>query len=185
MKLKHKLLEHPFYQMWTKGEITIEQLTSYAKSYQQIIDKIPSYWKNSVAGLGAENSLTEEIIADEIRHSELWKIFSEKLNQKTDSISMSDIDAALSSMNPSELLGAIYAFEIQQPEVALTKKEGLLKHYGFSEKDTVYFDEHFDESKHFIEGKKIADKFAVKEDFLRGFDKGAEIFYKALDRFLN
>ena len=88
-------------------------------------------------------------------------------------------------MNPSELLGAIHSFEVQQPEVAKTKKEGLLNHYGFSEADTTYFDEHMNEAEHIEYGRKLANDFAVKSDFEKGFSRGSEIFYNALDRFLN
>lgn len=41
MNLKHKLLEHPFYQTWEKGEITKQQLSAYAKSYNEFITNIP------------------------------------------------------------------------------------------------------------------------------------------------
>ena len=87
-------------------------------------------------------------------------------------------------MNPSELLGAIHSFEIQQPEVAKTKKEGLLKHYNIDESKTKYFDEHMNEEEHIAYGKMLSQKFADKSDFEKGFKRGSEIFYYALDRFM-
>jgi len=184
MKLKNKLLDHPFYQLWTKGEITKEQLSKYSYSYFELVKQIPVLWEKSVKGLNAESADSEKIVREESTHVILWNQFKSQLDCNVFP-DMDDVKNELSNMNPSELLGAIHSFEVQQPEVAKTKKEGLLNHYGFKVEDTVYFDEHMDEAEHIEFGKSLADKYAVKSDFERGFEKGSEIFYYALDRFLN
>lgn len=183
MKLQHKLSEHPFYQMWQKGEITNEQLSKYAYSYMEFIEKIPEYWQKSITGLNVNEKYSEELIKEENEHTELWKGFKSKFNCN-EFPDMRDVNNNFSKMNPSELLGAIHSFEIQQPEVAKTKKEGLLKYYGFNESVTKYFDEHLNEAEHIAFGKMLSEKYADKNDFEKGFNKGAEIVYNALDRFL-
>lgn len=90
----------------------------------------------------------------------------------------------LDAMNSSELLGALHCFEIQQPEVARTKKEGLIKYYGFNEKDLIYFNEHIDEDEHIKFGKMLSEQYANKDDFIKGFNQGADILYKTLDLFV-
>lgn len=184
MKIQKKLLDHPFYQLWTKGEITEFQLAKYSHSYFELIKEIPNLWSQAISGLNADSPESQKLINEEIAHIELWNIFKNK-QINTAYPGMSDVINELSEMNPSQLLGAIHSFEVQQPEVAKTKKDGLLKHYNFNETDTKYFDEHMNEAEHIQFGKTIAEKNANKTDFEQGFAKGSEIFYNALDRFLN
>ncbi len=183
MKLNKKLLDHPFYQSWTKGEITHEQLAEYSYSYFELVQEIPNLWLKAVVGLNAVSKESAKIVAEETGHISLWNDFRIKpLNDNYPS--MNDVIKKLSEMNPSELLGAIHSFEIQQPEVAKTKKEGLLKHYNIDESKTKYFDEHMNEEEHIAYGKMLSQKFADKSDFEKGFKRGSEIFYYALDRFM-
>lgn len=184
MKIQKKLLNHPFYQLWTNGEITEVQLAKYSQSYFELIEEIPNLWSQAISGLNAGSFESQKLINEEIAHIELWNKFKNKQISIAHP-SLSDIVSELFEMNPSQLLGAIHSFEVQQPEVAKTKKEGLLKFYGFSESDTKYFDEHMNESEHIQFGKTLADEHADKTDFEYGFLKGSEIFYNALDRFLN
>lgn len=183
MKLEKKLLDHPFYQSWTKGEITESQLADYSFSYLELIKEIPEFWSKAVSGLNAVSSQSRKVVEEETVHISLWKDFISKQSCVCVK-SMKDVIGELSEMSPSELLGAIHAFEVQQPEVAKTKKEGLLKFYGFNESDTKYFDEHMNEAEHIGYGNMLSEKFADKALFEKGFIRGSEIFYHALDRFL-
>lgn len=183
MKLNKKLLDHPFYQSWTKGEITNEQLADYTYSYYELIQEIPGLWSKAISGLNAVSDESKKLVDEETAHISMWNDF--RVKQSIGSYpSMKDVIDELSVMNPSELLGAIHSFEIQQPEVAKTKKEGLLKFYGFNESDAKYFDEHMNEAEHIAFGKMLSEKYADKDDFEKGFAKGSELFYNALDRFL-
>jgi pyrroloquinoline-quinone synthase len=184
MKLKFKLLDHPFYQKWTKGEITEHQLADYAHSYYDFVSMMPVYWTRVIEGLGVKNEKSTDVIREEEKHVILWKDFMDKYKCVIFT-GMDDLNEAFRSMNPSELLGAIHAFEIQQPEVAKSKIEGLKKYYGFKEGETEYFDEHLDESEHINLGEKIANECSNKGDFESGFKRGSELVYFALDRFLN
>ncbi|MDT7879539.1 MAG: hypothetical protein RQ990_01625 [Candidatus Hydrothermia bacterium] len=70
---------------------------------------------------------------------------------------LNDLILQLNNMNSSQLLGAIHS---------LFKKECLIKFYNFKENDLIYFDEH------------------MKNEFYYGFEKGQELFYRSLDRFI-
>jgi len=185
MTLKKKLLDHPFYQAWTEGKITNEQLSVYTDAYLGLIEKIPYFWEKSVNGLGADSKEAREVIAEEESHIPMWKNWSEKLEKNNNTLNLDDLISELDGMNASELLGAIHSFEAQQPEVAKTKKDGLIKFYGFDGSDLKYFDEHMNEEKHIKLAASIAEKCASKEDFKKGFEKGSELFYNGLDRFVN
>lgn len=182
--MKFKLLEHPFYQKWSTGEITVNQLTDYAHSYFDFINMIPAYWARALEGLGVTDAESLKIINEEREHAELWKEFMKRYKCVIFK-GLDDINEAFGTMNPSELLGAIHAFEIQQPEVAKSKIAGLKKFYGFKDKETEYFDRHLEEAEHINFGNKIADAYANRSDFEKGFQRGSELVYFALDRFLN
>lgn len=185
MILKHNLLDHPFYKNWEKGTISIQQLSKYSKSYGEFITKIPVFWNYTIE-IFDSNSLTgKKIIEEEKHHILLWKIWSERLPDVKNYPSMKDEIDAFSKMNVSELLGAIHAFEIQQPNVSKTKKAGLIKYYGFNNSDTKYFDEHMNEAEHIKYGEYLYNNFADKKKFKKGFSKGAELIYNSLDKFLN
>jgi len=185
MELKYRLLDHPFYQAWSCGEITKEQLGRYHKSYAEFIELMPSLWAKAVKGLNADTQDAQAIIDDEESHIPLWDEWSEGLPKTESFPRMEIVINAFENMTVSELLGAIHAFEIQQPDVARTKKQGLIEHYGFDASVLRYFDEHMNEAEHIKFGKKLADEFANKDEFKAGFDKGAELIYNALDLYLN
>jgi len=124
------------------------------------------------------------IINEEKSHIPMWQSWNSKLKMQDSYPKMDELLSKFELMNPSELLGALHAFEIQQPEVALTKKQGLIEHYGFSEKDLIYFDEHMAEEDHINFGKMLSEKFADKIDFKNGYDTGSEIIYRMLDKFV-
>lgn len=185
MTLKHKLLDHPFYQAWERGEITKEQLSSYAASYNEFIKMIPEFWSAVISTFDSKSEEGKKIIGEETAHINLWKKWSDKLSASPEYPSMNNEVSAFANMNPSELLGAIHAFEIQQPDVARTKKEGLINHYGFDSTDLIYFDEHMNEAEHIRYGDMLAKKFADYSEFEKGFEKGSEIIYRSLDKFIN
>jgi pyrroloquinoline quinone (PQQ) biosynthesis protein C len=185
MELKHKLLEHPFYQAWMNGEISEVQLSKYSRSYMDFIERIPLYWQNILDGFGIKDTTGKEIVEEEKQHIALWKQWSSQLEKAEPFPMMTTVLNEFEKMNPSELLGALHAFEIQQPGVAVTKKEGLLQHYGFTTETTAYFDEHMNEQKHISYGEMLARNFADKNDFANGFERGSKLIYESLNLFLN
>ena len=181
--MRFKLLEHPFYQQWSRGEITRSQLSAYAHSYYEFVRLMPVFWERALEELGADEKESIDVINDEKNHTVLWKNFKSKF-EPCDYPEMKDLNEAFLSMNASRLLGAVHAFEAQQPEVAKTKTEGLLNHYGFGKDDTGYFDAHLNEAEHIKFGLKVADKYADRIEFEAGFAEGSRLVYNALDRFL-
>ncbi|MGB9695841.1 MAG: hypothetical protein ACP5P3_01870 [Ignavibacteria bacterium] len=183
MELKFKLLNHPFYKNWSRGTVTQLQLANYAYSYYQFIQQIPFFWLRVINGLKAKDESTKQVIFEELEHVMLWEVFMHKL-PPANPPSLNDVIVSFKNMNDSELLGAIHSFEIQQPEVAKTKMEGLINYYGFLREETHYFQAHLSEESHIKVGKFIAENRANKEDFIKGFDKGAEIMFESLNRFM-
>ncbi len=177
-----QLLDHPFYQAWSHGTVTREQLARYARSYAEFIAEMPAYWSRIGRSFGAD---TAKIVAEETVHIELWEKWPAELPVPATYPRMTAVLEAFAAFTPSELLGAVQAFEVQQPGVARTKKDGLVAHYGVAEADTRYFDEHLNEQAHIDFGRRLAEAKAEPAEFQRGFQRGAELVYHALDPFLD
>lgn len=188
MELSHRLLDHPFYQAWNRGEITTEQLAQYGAAYQTFMDAVPHFWAKVVQGLDLDTSpdaeMASAIVEEEAEHAELWEEWRIDLPDAHDHPRLHRLLDALADMPASELAGAIHAYEIQQPGVAETKRRGLLTHYGWSEGNVTFFDEHLDEEEHLAFGRKIYEEYADSEAFERGFQRGAKLVYHSLDAFI-
>lgn len=135
---KWDLLKHPFYQAWSEGTLPIEALKVYASEYGAFINTLENGWKTL-------NDL--ETAEEEREHAELWEQFAEALEtdvntpqiaQTQDLINESESLFAL----PVSTLGAMYAFEAQQPATAKSKLDGLRTHYSLPAKVEPYFEVH-------------------------------------------
>ncbi|MFB6262984.1 MAG: iron-containing redox enzyme family protein [Bradymonadaceae bacterium] len=183
MELKVELLEHPFYQAWKAGDVTVEQLSEYAEAYQELMDQIPELWAHVVEELGLGEQ-GREVVAEETEHAQLWTDWRMVLPAPEDAPRLDDLLSALAEMNASELAGALHAYEVQQPDVAETKREGLLEYYGFDEDQVEFFDEHAEnEDEHIALGEYVREHAADREAFDRGFERGARLIYDSLDQF--
>ena len=181
--LQPRLLDHPFYQAWTRGEVSPETLAAYHKAYTAFIKRIPSWWSTAMAGAGDASPLGRTIIQEEESHIPLWEKWGEQLPPSDSATDLQSTIDAFDALSPAALLGALQAFEIQQPDVARTKKDGLLQHYGFSPDVLTYFDEHLKEEKHIRFGARLATQVDAQE-YKAGFARGAELVYTSLDRFV-
>ena len=153
------ILKHPFYIAWQKGELSWEQLTTYARVYYPHVAAFPRYLKSayeisadSVVRTELENNLVDEI-SDPKPHPELWLDFAESLGldrthvvRATRHPAASNIVQTFSGLSKKEsisALAALYAYESQQPEVSRQKSDGLRRHYGIDDqKALAYFEVH-------------------------------------------
>lgn len=185
MELKKELLEHPFYQAWNDGEITEAQLASYAAAYQTFMNRVPTYWKRVIEGLDVKDDRADGLVAEESDHAELWSEWRSELPEVEDAPAMRNLFDGLDEMSPSALAGALHAYEVQQPDVAATKRKGLVEHFGFDEDALDFFDEHVEnEDDHIAFGKALRENVADTEAFDHGFQKGSELVYNSLDAFM-
>ena len=134
---QYNLLQHPFYLAWSEGRLTREQMAVYATEYGSFIQLISKGWQ--VAG--------EQTIANEEEHYVLWKNFAESLDATNMGATISQVNELVSSVKNcfgsyAGALGALYAFETQQPATASSKLEGLKKHYSNWRADDTYFTIH-------------------------------------------
>lgn len=134
----YRLLEHPFYQQWNEGTLTQDDLALYAQAYGIFIQTIPQGWQ----ALGDRETVTEEL-----EHNQLWDQFASALGTEVSPSDIPQIEALINLSaelfaDQAAAIGALYAFEVQQPETADTKLSGLREHYNLPETSERYFIEH-------------------------------------------
>jgi len=135
---QYNLLKHPFYLAWNEGRLTKGQMAVYAGEYGSFIQLISEGWR--AAG-------EQAIAKEEEEHYVLWKKFADSLETKTSGATIKEVHTLVNSAKNSfgsyaGALGALYAFEAQQPGTASSKLEGLKKHYSQWAADETYFDIH-------------------------------------------
>lgn len=153
---ERSLLTHPFYQVWQKGELTMDALRGYACQYYHHVEAFPKYVSGAHANcdnLADRQELLENLVEEEQgpnNHPELWLKFGEALG--LDRSDMTDVDPLPETVALDETfrritkdsgfvpgIAALYAYESQVPEVAGTKMEGLKEFYGLNTPDALRF----------------------------------------------
>jgi pyrroloquinoline-quinone synthase len=156
------LLDHPFYQRWTAGTLTREELRDYAGQYFHYAMAFPTFISAMHAqteDLAVRQMLLENLIEEERgaeNHPELWLRFCESLGLDREDVrrgSANDATRRLCTTMKSlardgalhEGLAALYAYESQIPAVAKAKIAGLAQNYGISsDRDVAFFRVHMD-----------------------------------------
>ena len=132
------LLKHPFYRAWSAGDLPLEALRVYAREYGAWIAQLPAGWR----ALGEEATAREEE-----DHLELWRAFARALGTEVGEAKLPKVRALLEQARrhfarPETALGALYAFEAQQPATSRAKLEGLQQFYDLPEDAHEYFRAH-------------------------------------------
>ncbi len=153
---RRSLLDHPFYQAWQRGALTLADLRVYAAQYYHHVLAFPQY----VSGAHAicpdqrdRQELLENLIEEERgeeNHPELWLRFAEGVGAsraevegaaplpETSALVALYREATLRRSFP-EACAALYVYESQVPEVAKTKIAGLTRFYGIDDPRTLQF----------------------------------------------
>jgi len=137
----YDLLNHPFYQAWSAGTLPKEALATYAAEWGNFVAQVPQGW----AAHG-----DEAIAAEERTHVELWGDFAAALGTSVTPASIREVASlnAACDRNFSGIatsIGALYAFEAQQPKTSTSKLDGLKAHYQVGAKGEEYFRIHCDD----------------------------------------
>ena len=135
---EYNLLNHPFYQAWSAGELPIEALKCYAREYGAFISTMPKGW---------ETLNDAETVEEETEHIDMWADFADGLNTQVSEAQIPQMKKLLETAEnlfseKETALGALYAFEAQQPETAKSKLAGLKEFYQLPEKVEPYFETH-------------------------------------------
>lgn len=152
---KRSLLKHRFYKMWSNGELGIEHLQGYSLEYFQLVKVVPELVNNILLKMGESKlrSIVEESQKEEESHVEPWIRFASSLGVKkkdllnhvcdenTKEAVSSLLDLTRNSLD--EAICAMYAYEMDLPNISRSKIEGLNKFYNLTSSDSRnYFEIH-------------------------------------------
>jgi pyrroloquinoline-quinone synthase len=152
------VLEHPFYERWSAGDLSAAELACYAGEYRHAVVALAEASQAAAAKAGPEHaSGLHAHAAEETAHVELWDDFAQATGACAPAASQNDAgqndareetqacaQAWTAGENLLEHLAVLYAIEASQPEISTTKLDGLTKHYGYTEEGPAleYFKVH-------------------------------------------
>ena len=148
------VLEHPFYQRWTAGELSKRELAHYAGEYHHAVVALAAASQNcaELVDPQLEKDLREDLDAhtlEEQNHIALWEDFTRAVGGETgqdpnpQTLQCAKEWAGDGERPLLDSLIALYAIESAQPAISATKRAGLKAHYGIDEGPaTAYFDLH-------------------------------------------
>jgi len=180
------VLEHPFYQRWSNGELSRDELSFYAGEYRHAVVALADALDGAAATAepALEAHLTEHA-AEERDHVDLWDDFARALDADLDRAPRAETTACVAAWTAGtdmlEGLVAAYTVESGQPEIAKTKLDGLIERYAFVEEGpaTEYFALHSDrDHEHAAQSRELIEQrldgadadrlLAVAEGVLKG-----------------
>jgi pyrroloquinoline-quinone synthase len=157
---RYDLLKHAYYQAWSKGELTRDDLREYASEYWHHVSAFPAYLSALHSNLPdgklrrvvLENLADEEGMQDGRPHSDMWMDFARGMGADEANVRNRNIGAetralldhyrATMQCSPAAALAALYAYESRVPAIAKTKAEGLAAHYNTDAATRRYFTVH-------------------------------------------
>jgi pyrroloquinoline-quinone synthase len=132
------VLDHPFYQRWSAGELTREDLAAYSGQYRHATAAI-AVLSASIAESApeAERAALRRHAAEEADHVSLWDGFVEAVGGDSSAAPTPEtrecVEAWTAADDRLAQLIRLYAIESGQPAISRTKREGLAAHYGIGD----------------------------------------------------
>jgi pyrroloquinoline-quinone synthase len=135
------VLEHPFYQRWSAGELSASELGVYAGQYRHAVVALAEASARAADEADPAHAAgLRDHAEEEQAHVALWDQFARAagapdpagagepaLEQTAECVT-----AWTAGEDLLEHLAVLYAIEAGQPEISRTKIEGLTAHYGYS-----------------------------------------------------
>ena len=154
------VLDHPFYQRWSAGELTRDELAEYAAQYRHAVVALAD---------AAAASGNADHAAEERAHVALWDSFADACGSVPADASTETTEcteAWTAGRDRLEHLAILYAIESAQPAISQTKLDGLREHYGMNGgAETEYFVLHAErDHDHAALSRLLLEKLATDED---------------------
>lgn len=141
------LLKHKFYQLWSAGSLSMEDLRGYSKEYFQLVKAVPDFVRNVLEQVPLEDEQNFEQVntikrnlEEEMQHVAPWVSFAESIGVTRNDLydyecSKKTKDAVLNMSwltrrSLASGISTLYTFEKQLPEISVKKIEGLVNFYG-------------------------------------------------------
>jgi pyrroloquinoline-quinone synthase len=128
------VLEHPFYQRWSAGELSRDELSYYAGEYRHAVVALAEAAEATArAARPAIRAQISEHAGEERAHVDLWDDFARAVEADLDREPADETAECVAAWTAAgdalEGLVVLYAIESAQPAISVTKLEGLTAHY--------------------------------------------------------
>jgi len=190
-RARHNVLEHPFYQRWSAGELSGEELARYSGQYRHATEALARLCADAAAAAPGEHREELELhAAEEEAHVGLWDGFVESAGGEIGAEPTPETAECVRAWTAPdgylEALARMYAIESGQPEISRVKREGLNHFYGVGHgPGDEYFrvHEHADEA-HAEQSRRLIDE-ALGSDQEDAVVAAAESAFRANWRLLD
>jgi pyrroloquinoline-quinone synthase len=149
VQARWNVLEHPFYRRWSAGELSLDELATYAGEYRHAVVALSQAAASAArAAEPAVRAQLDEHAAEEAAHVALWDDFARAVGGSAEVPASPEAAACACAWAGEhrpmlETLVALYAIESAQPAISEAKATGLRCHYGIDDpRGTAYFDLH-------------------------------------------
>ncbi len=198
------LLCHPFYQAWSEGKLTQDDLREYSSEYYHHVAAFPTYLSAFHARLEdgeLRRAVLRNLADEEIEgraHADLWLDFAAGLGATAGDVRsrkpITEIEGLIAHFRNvaaqatrAEVLASFYAYESQVPRVAKEKARGLRERYGADAKTCGYFTLHqFADVQHSAVWRDELERELTahpeeREAALAAGERAAQMLWQALD----
>jgi pyrroloquinoline-quinone synthase len=132
------VLEHPFYERWSAGELGREELARYSGQYRHAVEAIARLSAAvAEAAPGEERAALRRHAAEEAGHVALWDGFVEAVGGEAGAKPTAETVECVNEWTKADgalpQLVRLYAIESAQPAISHTKRAGLAEHYGIGD----------------------------------------------------
>lgn len=147
-RARWNVLEHPFYLRWSAGELSREELASYAGQYRHATEAIARLCEAAAEAAPPEDRAELRRHAkEEAGHVALWDGFVEAVGGEIGAEPTPETRECVAAWTSGDgLLSSLvrlYAIESGQPEISRVKREGLAAQYGMGDGEgNAYFRVH-------------------------------------------
>ena len=190
-RARWNVLEHPFYQRWSAGELTREELARYSGQYRHATRALATLSADAAeAAPEAERAGLRGHAAEEEAHVGLWDGFVDAVGGDSGAEATAEtrecFDAWTAECDFTSQLVRLYAIESGQPAISKTKREGLAAHYGIGDgPGNTYFRLHERaDVEHAAAARELVERYASAGDRER-LVAAAEETFKANWRLLD
>jgi pyrroloquinoline-quinone synthase len=207
---KYDLLTHPFYEAWSAGRLTRNDLRQYAQDYFPHVEAFPAYLaafalrledgelrRAVLANMCDEKGVEGKSGRESVPHSDLWLDFAEGMGSSRELSWHQPVpevrelirhfQQVASEATAEEVLAAFYAYESQVPRIAQEKNRGLRETYAADDKTCGYFTLHAEADVHHARvwrtqlQKRVAANPENGERALDAAENAARMLWRALD----
>jgi pyrroloquinoline-quinone synthase len=170
-RARWNVLEHPFYERWSAGDLSREELARYSGQYRHATEAIARLSADAAdAAPEGERHELRRHAQEEAAHVALWDDFVDEIGGEIGAEPTAETRECVDTWTADDgFLPAVvrlYAIESGQPPISHTKRAGLAAHYGVGDGEgNAYFRVHEERDlEHAEGGRELIERHLDGED---------------------